>query len=245
MVSEEEVRRWRRLHRRSSRRTAAVVVCSELDAERATRRGVRHVEVIPNGYPAVAHPVGRQAGRHARRPCSSRGSSATRPTSTRPGGWPPTSARPCARLVPDVEIRLVGEHPPSWIALDDRPRFTVTGRVPDMAAELARADVVVVPVRYGSGTRLKILEAFAQRVPVVSTTARRRGARRSRTASICSSGTPPRTWPRPAPASCGSRRCAQAVVDRAHALFLERFQSDVIEQDVARLAREVAGGPGR
>ena len=39
-----------------------------------------------------------------------------------------------------------------------------------MTTELARADVVVVPVRFGSGTRLKILEAFAHRVPVVSTT---------------------------------------------------------------------------
>ncbi len=48
--------------------------------------------------------------------------------------------------------------------------MTVVGRVPDMATELARADVVVVPVRFGSGTRLKILEAFAHRVPVVSTT---------------------------------------------------------------------------
>ncbi len=42
--------------------------------------------------------------------------------------------------------------------------------MPDIATELARADLVVVPVRYGSGTRLKILEAFAQRMPVVSTT---------------------------------------------------------------------------
>src|SRR5690606_33472316 len=41
--------------------------------------------------------------------------------------------------------------------------------VDDVAPELAAADVAVVPVRYGSGTRLKVLEAFAHRVPVVST----------------------------------------------------------------------------
>jgi glycosyltransferase involved in cell wall biosynthesis len=39
-----------------------------------------------------------------------------------------------------------------------------------MRPELERADLCVVPVRYGSGTRLKILEAFAHRIPVVSTT---------------------------------------------------------------------------
>jgi len=44
-----------------------------------------------------------------------------------------------------------------------------TGTVPDMRAEIARASVVVVPLRIGSGTRLKILEACAMAKPVVST----------------------------------------------------------------------------
>ena len=47
--------------------------------------------------------------------------------------------------------------------------MTVVGQVPDIDTELARADVVLVPIRFGSGTRLKILEAFAHRIPVVST----------------------------------------------------------------------------
>jgi glycosyltransferase involved in cell wall biosynthesis len=47
---------------------------------------------------------------------------------------------------------------------------TLTGQVPDITDELARADIVIIPLRYGSGTRVKILEAFAHRIPVVSTT---------------------------------------------------------------------------
>jgi glycosyltransferase involved in cell wall biosynthesis len=39
-----------------------------------------------------------------------------------------------------------------------------------MEPELARADLIVVPLRFGSGTRVKILEAAAHRIPVVSTT---------------------------------------------------------------------------
>jgi glycosyltransferase involved in cell wall biosynthesis len=39
-----------------------------------------------------------------------------------------------------------------------------------MEPELARADIAVVPLRIASGTRLKILESFAHRLPVVSTT---------------------------------------------------------------------------
>jgi glycosyltransferase involved in cell wall biosynthesis len=38
-----------------------------------------------------------------------------------------------------------------------------------MDEELAGASLAVVPVRYGGGTRVKILESFAHRVPVVST----------------------------------------------------------------------------
>jgi glycosyltransferase involved in cell wall biosynthesis len=44
-----------------------------------------------------------------------------------------------------------------------------TGPVPDMRAEIAKASVCVVPLRIGSGTRLKILEAAAMAKPIVST----------------------------------------------------------------------------
>ena len=53
--------------------------------------------------------------------------------------------------------------PPTWV-------LTVVGQVPSTEEELARGSVVVVPIRYGGGTRVKILESFAHRVPVVSTT---------------------------------------------------------------------------
>jgi glycosyltransferase involved in cell wall biosynthesis len=43
------------------------------------------------------------------------------------------------------------------------------GFVEDMSTEVSSAAVVAVPIRYGSGTRIKILEAFAHEVPVVST----------------------------------------------------------------------------
>ena len=46
--------------------------------------------------------------------------------------------------------------------------ITVTGYVPDADAELDQADLVIVPLRAGLGTRLKILEAFSHQVPVVS-----------------------------------------------------------------------------
>jgi len=49
------------------------------------------------------------------------------------------------------------------------PRILLTGPVDDAVAEIARARVVVVPLLSGSGTRFKILEAWAAKRAVVST----------------------------------------------------------------------------
>jgi len=49
------------------------------------------------------------------------------------------------------------------------PEIEFAGRVKDLFSEYDAADIVVVPIRGGGGTRIKILEAFAHGVPVVST----------------------------------------------------------------------------
>ncbi len=55
------------------------------------------------------------------------------------------------------------------LALAQDPHIRLHGFVGDLSPWYAAADVAVVPVRAGGGTRIKILEAFAHRVPVVST----------------------------------------------------------------------------
>ena len=69
-----------------------------------------------------------------------------------------------------VEWRLIGKNPKAvarWTSGDDRIR--VIGPVEDAVAEIARAKVAVVPLLSGSGTRFKILEAWAAERAVVST----------------------------------------------------------------------------
>jgi glycosyltransferase involved in cell wall biosynthesis len=51
------------------------------------------------------------------------------------------------------------------------PSFHVTGRVEDVRSYLQRCPVYVVPMRSGSGTRLKVFEAMAAGKAIVSTTA--------------------------------------------------------------------------
>ena len=50
------------------------------------------------------------------------------------------------------------------------PRIQATGPVDDAVRELAKSRAAVVPVLAGSGTRFKILEAWAAGIPVVSST---------------------------------------------------------------------------
>ena len=54
--------------------------------------------------------------------------------------------------------------------VDGDQRITITGAVNDAIAELATCRAAVVPVLAGSGTRVKILEAWAAGLPVISTT---------------------------------------------------------------------------
>ena len=50
------------------------------------------------------------------------------------------------------------------------PNIVVTGRVEDVRPYMDRASAYIVPIRVGSGTRLKIYEAMAMELPIVSTT---------------------------------------------------------------------------
>jgi sugar transferase (PEP-CTERM/EpsH1 system associated) len=73
-------------------------------------------------------------------------------------------------LQPSPKVYLVGKDPPPAVrALHNGTSIIVTGMVDDVRPFLQRASVVVVPLRHGAGTRLKILEAFAMGKAVVST----------------------------------------------------------------------------
>jgi polysaccharide biosynthesis protein PslH len=74
------------------------------------------------------------------------------------------------RLVPGVHFVVAGrgasQELQNSLQADD---VVFTGEVPDMVAQLAAATVCVVPLRIGSGTRLKIIEAAAMKKATVST----------------------------------------------------------------------------
>jgi glycosyltransferase involved in cell wall biosynthesis len=74
------------------------------------------------------------------------------------------------RRHPELRLRLVGRGDQCiHHLLPPDSRIDVTGPVPDALAEIAQARIVVAPLRAGSGTRIKILEAWAAGRAVVAT----------------------------------------------------------------------------
>jgi glycosyltransferase involved in cell wall biosynthesis len=74
------------------------------------------------------------------------------------------------QTVPNAEFQIVGRNPSSEVlALDREEGIEVTGRVDEVRDFYENAAVAVVPLRRGGGTKLKVPEAMAARVPVVAT----------------------------------------------------------------------------
>lgn len=86
-------------------------------------------------------------------------------------GWFCTDVWPVIRSqIPDVTLDVVGARPPAEIlALGRHEGITVHADVPDVLPFLKRARVAVIPLRIGTGSRLKALEAMAAGRPVVGT----------------------------------------------------------------------------
>jgi glycosyltransferase involved in cell wall biosynthesis len=94
-------------------------------------------------------------------------------------GWPPNrdsfwwfyrSIVPrIVEQAPAVRIRVIGSNPPPDILGIRHPNVHVQGFMPDIRESMQAAEVCVVPLQIGSGIRIKLLEMFAMRKAVVST----------------------------------------------------------------------------
>ena len=80
--------------------------------------------------------------------------------------WP--RVREC---LPTARVKIVGRNPPEKIQRLHAPSagIEVTGTVPDVRPFMRQAHAMIVPLRIGGGTRLKVFEAMAAGVPIIST----------------------------------------------------------------------------
>jgi len=172
MLLRDQARLIQRMERKAVAGSRLTLSVSEADAQIFRQWGAQHVAVVPNGVDCDAYrqlPVGRPVG-------------SAQPTVIFVGALSWTPNQSAARFLaldflprlrerwPDARVQLVGRNPTDVVrSLAQLPGLEVHANVPDVRTFLRTAHVLAVPLSAGGGTRLKILEAFAAGLPVVST----------------------------------------------------------------------------
>ena len=165
-----EARLLRQRERCAAEQCNALLATSDEDSRLFSRLGARSVTTVPNGVDCSAYaelPTGRPAA-------------STNILYVGAMSWSPNVAAVCflARevlprvraVLPQARLRVVGRGAaPEVKALARCPGVDLLGEVPSVQPYLLDASVLAVPLEAGGGTRLKILEAFAAGLPVVST----------------------------------------------------------------------------
>jgi polysaccharide biosynthesis protein PslH len=158
---------WRRRERLLGERFSVLTVCSEADRRYLTQLGAAApVRVVPNGF---ERPATMPARRLASPPRLGFIGVFDHAPNAAGVDWFVRHCWPLVkREVPDARLRLVGRYTDGPLK-PTGPDIEALGYVTDANGEMSTWAATVVPVRTGAGTRGKIVHAFSQRCPVVST----------------------------------------------------------------------------
>lgn len=166
-------RQWRKFQtfeRRVLAQATRTIAVSAADAELFRRDfNVPHVDVVDNGVD-TSYFQPRQAQRHPQR-LLFLGSLEWRPNLDAVDQLLTQVFPEVRHALPEAECWLVGRNPPASLRqrAATTPGVHLHGDVADVRPFLANCAALVVPLRIGGGSRLKILEALAMETPVVST----------------------------------------------------------------------------
>ncbi len=229
--------RWDRIQKDCASKVDRVVVCSALDVERS---GCANAVVIGNGADRVGDADLDRYGLRSERPTLLFIGALDYEPNTEAVEWFARDVMPLlVKQVPDVRVRIVGRgrRQVEWVG--DVDGIDLVGSVDSVEPELRSADAVIVPIRVGAGTRLKVVEALANRLPLVTTSIGGEGIDLTDGLDALIADD----------ASAFAAACArvltdgqlrQRLADRGAELFEARYDWDRIESDIADLARQVA-----
>ncbi|MFQ5784612.1 MAG: glycosyltransferase [Alphaproteobacteria bacterium] len=173
LVERLEAKKFELEERRLFHKFDCVFVCSTNDRHEIERRyGYRSVSVLPNtvALPTVPNDLHRDHDRIFT--LLFVGSMAYVPNEDAVLFFCDEVLPILRRIAPGrFRFDIVGKNPTGAVrSLGNIAEVTVVGEVPDVAPHYRACDIVLAPIRTGGGTRIKILEAFSFRKPVVSTT---------------------------------------------------------------------------
>jgi len=155
--------RIRELEAELARNLDLVLTCSDKDAQAFREMGARRARVVPNAIPPLPPPLVAQrhdvvfVGSLDWRPNADAAVVLAREI------WPR-----CRALLPGARLVIVGRNPPLNVQALAAHDVLIEGSVPSVRPYLDRAFATAIPLRAGSGTRIKILEAWAAGVPVIA-----------------------------------------------------------------------------
>jgi glycosyltransferase involved in cell wall biosynthesis len=155
--------RIRELERDLARNMDLVLTCSDKDAAAFREMGARRVRVVPNAIPPLSPPLVAH-----RKDVVFVGSLDWRPNADAAVVLAKEIWPRCRALLPGARLLIVGRNPPLHVQALASHDVLVMGSVPSVQPYLDRAYATAIPLRAGSGTRIKILEAWAAGVPVVA-----------------------------------------------------------------------------
>ncbi len=161
----------RRLEAESARRYRHHLLCSQDDADALrTRYGALDCAVVPSGFdPQTFQPDPSLGAREPER-LVFLGSMDYGPNVEAVRTFVRAILPRLLRARPTLRLEIVGADPLPEVRALAGASVQLTGRVENVQPYLQRASALVVPLRIGGGTRLKIVEALALGTPVVSTT---------------------------------------------------------------------------
>lgn len=227
-------RRWDSIQRRCADAVDHVVVCSDLDVERS---GCANAVVVPNGAEAPEDPRTDRRELAGVAPSLLFVGALDYEPNTEAMSWFLRDVWPIVRRGrPEAELRVVGRGAEALGTLVEADGVRMLGTVPDLRTELERADVSIVPIRVGAGTRLKVIEALAHHLPLVTTTVGCEGIDViDGTHALVADGAPGFAGAVLRLVADGGLR--QRLADAGRVLFEERYAWSAIRDDVEALAR--------
>jgi glycosyltransferase involved in cell wall biosynthesis len=229
---------WRRRERILPQRFDVLTVCSEDDRGYLCRP--ERIHVIPNG----AHPLAARPRAFSELPRIGLIGNCEFMPNAEGVKWFIRDVWPVIkREFPDAQLRLVGRGSEGCLTKLG-PDIIGLGWLEDPGDEIASWSAMIVPIRVGGGTRVKVAEGFARRCPVVATTIGAFGYdvndggevlladRADDFASACI-----RLLRNP--------HLGESLSERAYKRFLERWTWDSLETTVGTVVQECLAGNNR
>lgn len=139
--------------------------------------------------------------------------------------------------LPRMELRLIGAPPPPQYHVA-APGFTYLGYVPDPTDEIKTWSAMIVPIPYGGGTRIKILEAFSRLCPVVATPSGAYGLLVTDEKDILLAGEPEHFARHCLELSANPEK-GRRLAEAGWRLFMEHYTWERVGDSVAQIVREL------